>query len=86
VGGTLTRSYDTGGRRTSMTVTGQPAVSHHNANRCTLNNIVEQDNRTIKRITKPMLNFNTIPAVRRVLAGIELMHMIRKGQLKMATG
>ena len=46
-----------------------------------LNNIVEQDHRAIKRITKPMLNFKSFRAVRNVLAGIELMHMIRKGQL-----
>ena len=47
-----------------------------------LNNIVEQDHRAIKRITRPMLNFKSFPAARCVLAGIELMHMIRKGQLK----
>ena len=46
-----------------------------------LNNIVEQDHRAIKRITRPMLNFKSFRAARNVLAGIELMHMIRKGQL-----
>ena len=46
-----------------------------------LNNIVEQDHRAIKRITRPMLNFKSARAARNVLAGIELMHMIRKGQL-----
>ena len=46
-----------------------------------LNNIVEQDQRFVKRITKPMLNFKSFRAARNVLAGIELMHMIRKGQL-----
>ena len=45
-----------------------------------LNNIVEQDHRSIKRITRPMLNFKSFQAARSVLAGIELMHMIRKGQ------
>jgi putative transposase len=45
-----------------------------------LNNIVEQDHRAIKRITKPMLNFKSFRSARAVLAGIELMHMIRKGQ------
>lgn len=48
-----------------------------------LNNIVEQDHRAIKRITKPMLNFKSFRAAKNVLAGIELMHMIRKGQLMM---
>ena len=46
-----------------------------------LNNIVEQDHRAIKRITKPMLNFKSFRAARSILAGIELVHMIRKGQL-----
>jgi putative transposase len=46
-----------------------------------LNNIVEQDHRAIKRVTRPMLKFKSFRAARNVLAGIELMHMIRKGQL-----
>ena len=46
-----------------------------------LNNIVEQDNRPVKRVTKPMLNFNSFESAKCVLAGIELMHMIRKGRL-----
>ena len=45
-----------------------------------LNNIVEQDHRAIKRLTKPMLNFKSFRAAGSILAGIELMHMIRKGQ------
>ena len=48
-----------------------------------LNNIVEQDHRAIKRVTKPMLNFKSFQAAKSVLAGIELMHMIRKGQFMM---
>ena len=46
-----------------------------------LNNIVEQSNRAIKRVTRPMPNFKSFQAARNVLAGIELMHMIHKGQL-----
>ena len=45
-----------------------------------LNNIVEQDHRAIKRVTKPMLNFKSFRAAGSVLAGIEPIHMIRKGQ------
>jgi transposase-like protein len=45
-----------------------------------LNNIVEQDHRAIKRITRPMLGFESFRAARAILAGVELMHMIRKGQ------
>jgi len=48
-----------------------------------LNNIVEQDHRAVKRVTKPMLGFKSFNAAKCVLAGIELMHMIRKGQLMM---
>jgi putative transposase len=45
-----------------------------------LNTIVEQDHRAIKRVTRPMLNFKSFRAAGFVLAGIELIHMIRKGQ------
>ena len=45
-----------------------------------LNNIVEQDHRAIKRVTKPMLNFKSFRSAGCVLAGIELMHMIHRGQ------
>jgi len=45
-----------------------------------LNNIVEQDHRAIKRVTRPMLNFKSFQSAGSVLAGIELMHMIRKDQ------
>jgi len=45
-----------------------------------LNNIVEQDHRAIKRATRPILNFKSFRSAGSVLAGIELIHMIRKGQ------
>ena len=51
-----------------------------------LNNIIEQDHRAIKRITKPMLGFQSFRSVKNVLAGIELMHMIRKDQLNIQGG
>jgi transposase-like protein len=46
-----------------------------------LNNIVEQDHRAIKRQTRPMLGFKSFWSAAATLAGVELMHMIRKGQL-----
>jgi putative transposase len=46
-----------------------------------LNNLVEQDHRAIKRIVRPMLGFNTFDSARCTLRGIELMHMIKKGQM-----
>jgi transposase-like protein len=45
-----------------------------------LNNIIEPDHRAIKRLTKPMLSFKSFRSAGSVLAGIELIHMIRKGQ------
>ena len=45
------------------------------------NNIVEQDYRAIKRVTKPMLNFKSFRSARKVLAGSELIHLVRKGQM-----
>ena len=46
-----------------------------------LNSIVEQDHRAIKRVTRPMLGFKSFRCARIIIAGIETMHMIRKGQL-----
>ncbi|HEY3590595.1 MAG TPA: IS6 family transposase, partial [Buttiauxella sp.] len=45
-----------------------------------LNNLVEQDHRNIKRRTRPMLGFKSFRRAQTLLAGIELIHMIRKGQ------
>src|SRR5207342_952871 len=46
-----------------------------------LNNIVEQDHRGVKRITRPMLGFKAFDAAQSILTGIELMRMIKKRQL-----
>ena len=48
------------------------------------NNIVEQDHRAIKRAVRPMLGCKSFWSAAITLASIELMHMIRKGQLKAA--
>ena len=45
-----------------------------------LNNMIEQDHRGIKRITKSMLGFKNFACAESTLAGIELYHMLRKGQ------
>jgi len=47
-----------------------------------LNNIVEQDHRAIKRRIRPMLGFKDFNCACVILSGIELMHMIKKGQMK----
>ena len=71
-----------------------PAIESYNSEHDTkielrqvkdLNNIVEQDHQAIKRKMRPMLGFKSFWSASVTLAGIELMHMIRKGQLK-ATG
>ena len=45
-----------------------------------LNNLVEQDHRFIKKITKPMMGFKSFHSAKSTIAGIETAHMIRKGQ------
>jgi len=47
-----------------------------------MNNLVEQDHCAVKHITRPMLGFKSFRCARAIIAGIDLMHMIRKGQLK----
>ena len=46
-----------------------------------LNNIVEQDHRHVKRQCRAMLGFKSFYSAQKTLAGIELMHMIKKGQI-----
>ncbi len=46
-----------------------------------LNNIIEQDHRFIKRLTRPMLGFKSFASAAATLAGVEVAHMIRKVQL-----
>jgi len=48
-----------------------------------LNNIVEQDHRAVKRVTRPMLGVKSFEAAQGTLVGIELMHMIKKRQMLM---
>ncbi len=47
-----------------------------------LNNIIEQDHRSIKRIVNPMLGFQSFQSANKTLKGIEAMNMIKKGQIK----
>ena len=45
-----------------------------------LNNIIEQDHRFIKKITKPMKGFKAFHSSEATLAGIELHHVLPKNQ------
>jgi len=50
-----------------------------------LNNLIEQDHRNIKSRTNVMLGFKRFRNAATTIAGIELMHRIRKGQFDLAT-
>lgn len=45
-----------------------------------LNNRIEQDHRHVKRRIRPMLGFKSFRRAQTILAGIELVSMLRKGQ------
>ena len=47
-----------------------------------LNNLIEQDHRFIKRLTKPGMGFFSFETAWRTLQGFEVMNMIRKGQIR----
>ncbi|GAC1690546.1 MAG: IS6 family transposase [Ktedonobacteraceae bacterium] len=47
-----------------------------------LNNLIEQDHRFIKRLTKPGMGFFSFETAWRTLQGYALMNMIRKGQVQ----
>jgi transposase-like protein len=49
-----------------------------------LNNRIEQNHRAIKRRIRPMLGFQSVVTARVILGGIEMIHMMRKGQAKYA--
>ena len=51
-----------------------------------LNNVVEQDHRAVKRVTRPMIGFKSFEAAQDTLVGIELMHMIKKRQMRVEAG
>jgi putative transposase len=46
-----------------------------------LHNMIEQDHRAVKRVTRPLLGFTALAAAHATRVGIELMHMLKKGPL-----
>lgn len=46
-----------------------------------LNNVVEQDHRTIKRLVKPGMGFGSFNTARRTIRGYEIINIMRKGQV-----
>jgi len=51
-----------------------------------LNNVIEQDHRFIKRKTKLVLGFKNFYSAQKTLAGVEVVRMIKKGQMKKTRG
>jgi transposase-like protein len=51
-----------------------------------LHNVVEQDHRGVKRVTRPRLGFKSFAAAHDTRVGIELMHMLKKRQLVVEAG
>ena len=47
-----------------------------------LNNIIEQDHRAIKRRVNAKQGFREFQAARRTIQGYEVIHMMRKGQVR----
>jgi transposase, IS6 family len=47
-----------------------------------LNNLIEQDHRFIKRLTKPGMGFFSFEIAWRTVQGYEIMNMLRKGQMQ----
>ncbi|KFN11347.1 IS6 family transposase [Bacillus pseudomycoides] len=47
-----------------------------------LNNIVEQDHRFIKKRVRSMLGLKTFQTAKRIICGVEVMYMLKKGQLQ----
>jgi putative transposase len=95
----LTKAIRRHGVPETITIDGsaanEAAIKHYNKAHGTaiairqiryLNNIVEQDHRAVKRITRPMLGFKSFEAAQGTIAGVELIHMIKKGQLVVEEG
>jgi putative transposase len=85
----LTKAIRRHGAPETITMDGSEAntaaIRGYNAAHCTaislrqmkyLHNVVEQDHRAVKRISRPMLGFKSSDAAQYTLTGIELMHML----------
>jgi transposase-like protein len=51
-----------------------------------LNNIIEQEHRAVKRVTRPRLGFKSFEAAYDTLVGIDLIHLSKKRQLVVEEG
>jgi transposase, IS6 family len=82
------RVINVDGNPSYPTVIGELKREHGLGRRCHcrivpyLNNIVEQDHRSIKRRVNASLGFRSFDGAQRTIQGYEAMHMIRKGQVR----
>ncbi len=53
---------------------------------CSSNSLLIAHNWLVKLITRPMMGFKEFHSAQRTLAGIEVMAMIKKGQMKTKAG
>jgi putative transposase len=51
-----------------------------------LQTVKSESHRAVKRIIRPMLGFKSFRCARVILGGIEIMHMIRKEQMRSSNG
>jgi putative transposase len=49
-------------------------------------NLMEQDHRSVKRVTRPSLGFTSCDAAQATRVGIELMHRLKRGQQAVEAG
>jgi transposase-like protein len=87
--GRLPHKITLDGYQTSHRAAKEALGEHPDGNQCEirsskyLNNLIEQDHRSIKLRLGPMLGFKHFWRATTTIAGIELMHRIRKGQFKL---
>jgi transposase-like protein len=87
--GRLPRKITLDGYQASHRAAKEALGEHPDGNQCKirsskyLNNLIEQDHRSIKLRLGPMLGFKHFRRAVTTVAGIELMHRIRKGQFKL---
>jgi transposase-like protein len=95
----LTKAIRRNGGPETITIDGsdahEAAIKSYNAEHGTsiairqvkdMNTVVEQDHRALKRVTRPLLGFKAFEAAQDTLVGIELMHMIKKRQMRVEAG
>jgi transposase-like protein len=87
--GQLLHKITLDGHQASHRAAKEALGEHAEGNQCKirsskyLNNLIEQDHRSIKLRLGPMLGFKNFRRAATTIAGIELIHRIRKGQFKL---